>query len=116
MLDAETLRTIREMPVKERIVLIMAIMASLDAPQVDALQIETLQSTFFSLIDSWQSQTGEIQTPLEHWKTSVLRCLQQTNTSQQTKRPPFGFMKGTGAIHGDIISPAVPESDWGVLQ
>ncbi len=31
-------------------------------------------------------------------------------------RPAFGFMQGTGSIHGDIVSPAVPESDWEVLQ
>ena len=31
-------------------------------------------------------------------------------------RPAFGFRRDTGVIHGDIISPAVPESDWEVLQ
>jgi hypothetical protein len=38
------------------------------------------------------------------------------NSAEQPRRPAFGFMKSTGTIQGDIISPAVPESDWEVLQ
>ena len=33
-----------------------------------------------------------------------------------TQRPPFGFVKEMGAILGDVVSPAVLESDWEVLQ
>ena len=40
----------------------------------------------------------------------------QPASSDRAHRPTFGFMKDTGIIHGDIISPAVPESDWEVLQ
>lgn len=40
----------------------------------------------------------------------------QPASSEGYHRPAFGFMKGTGSIQGDIISPAVPESDWDVLQ
>jgi hypothetical protein len=112
MLDAETLHTIHNIPVKERIALIMTLVASLD-PQ----QAQTIQPAFLSLIDSWPSQPSDNQAPFERWKASVLPCLQQTATaSEQPKRPAFGFMKGTGSIHGDIISPAVPASDWEVLQ
>ncbi|MCI0353472.1 MAG: type II toxin-antitoxin system Phd/YefM family antitoxin [Acidobacteria bacterium] len=28
----------------------------------------------------------------------------------------LGAMAGTGRIHGDIVSPVVPESDWEVLR
>ncbi|MEM6835857.1 MAG: hypothetical protein AAF609_03295 [Cyanobacteria bacterium P01_C01_bin.120] len=35
---------------------------------------------------------------------------------EQPSRAPFGYMKGTISIHGDIVSPVVPESDWEVLQ
>ena len=31
-------------------------------------------------------------------------------------RPAFGFMKGTGEILGDIVSPGLPENTWEVLQ
>jgi hypothetical protein len=40
----------------------------------------------------------------------------QPASSKSPHRPAFGFMKGTGSIQGDIISPAVPESDWEVFQ
>ncbi len=40
----------------------------------------------------------------------------QPASSESSHRPAFGFMKGTGSVQGDIISPAVPESDWEVLQ
>ena len=34
----------------------------------------------------------------------------------QNKRPAFGVMKGSGEILGDIVAPALPESDWEVLR
>jgi hypothetical protein len=34
----------------------------------------------------------------------------------QTQHPGFGAMKGTGEIIGDLISPAVSEHTWEVLQ
>lgn len=34
----------------------------------------------------------------------------------QTQRPAFGAMKGSGEIMGDVISPAVTENTWEVLQ
>lgn len=34
----------------------------------------------------------------------------------QSKRATFGVMKGSGNILGDLITPAVPLSDWEVLQ
>jgi len=33
-----------------------------------------------------------------------------------SQRPAFGFMKHTGAILGDVITPVLPESTWEVLQ
>lgn len=42
---------------------------------------------------------------------------QQTVTTGHTlQKPAFGFMKNTGSIHGDILSPVVPENTWDVLQ
>ena len=37
-------------------------------------------------------------------------------TGQSLQKPAFGFMKNTGSIHGDILSPVVPENTWDVLQ
>ncbi|WP_239112510.1 hypothetical protein [Halomicronema sp. CCY15110] len=36
--------------------------------------------------------------------------------TEQPSRAPFGYMKNTGSIKGDIVSPVVPESEWEVLQ
>ena len=95
MLDAETLRTIHNMPIKERIALIVALIASLDPHQA-----QSIQPVILSLINSWQSQFGEIQAP-QHWQTLAIREIQQAvNLSEQPQRPAFGFMKGTGSIPG----------------
>ncbi|MBL1179072.1 MAG: hypothetical protein FWK01_29110 [Pantanalinema sp. GBBB05] len=37
-------------------------------------------------------------------------------TAIASQRPAFGFMKDTGAILGDVITPVLPESNWEVLQ
>lgn len=111
MLDAETLRTIRNIPTKERIALIVALITSLD-PQ----QAQSIQPAFLSLINSVASQSNEHQASLDDWKVSIRQGMQQTAASEQPNRPAFGFMKGTGSIHGDIVSPAVPENDWEALQ
>ncbi|PZU95125.1 MAG: hypothetical protein DCE90_13645 [Pseudanabaena sp.] len=34
----------------------------------------------------------------------------------QTQRSAFGVMRGSGEILGDIVTPALSESDWEVLQ
>lgn len=40
----------------------------------------------------------------------------QSNVITPSKRPGFGFMKGTGRIHGNIVAPVLPESEWNVLH
>jgi hypothetical protein len=37
-------------------------------------------------------------------------------TTTESHRPTFGFMKETGAILGDVITPVLPETAWEVLQ
>jgi hypothetical protein len=34
----------------------------------------------------------------------------------KAQRPTFGFMKDTGKILGDVVSPALDENTWEVLQ
>ena len=36
--------------------------------------------------------------------------------SEQSKRPAFGFMRDTGTILGDIVTPVLPENTWEILQ
>ena len=113
MLDAETWRTIRNMPMAERIALIMALLDSLDT-QSD----QDTQSDYHSLIHSWQSPLRGNQISLNDWKAFVLQGTRQIAalSSEPPKRATFGFMKDTGSIHEDIIAPVVPESDWEVFQ
>lgn len=37
-------------------------------------------------------------------------------STEKLQRPVFGFMKNTGTIIGDIVSPIIPESDWEVAM
>jgi hypothetical protein len=34
----------------------------------------------------------------------------------KSPRPAFGFMKDTGKILGDVVTPILPENTWEVLQ
>jgi hypothetical protein len=36
--------------------------------------------------------------------------------SAHHQRPAFGFMKHTGKILGDVVTPILPETAWDVLQ
>ncbi len=48
----------------------------------------------------------------------LFAILQNITTSPQEPKPraPFGALKDSGEILGDIIAPAVPLSEWEVLQ
>jgi hypothetical protein len=49
---------------------------------------------------------------------SIQTDLQKESSPQPevTSRPAFGFMKNTGEILGDVVSPVLPESAWEALQ
>lgn len=40
----------------------------------------------------------------------------QPESDLKSQRPAFGFMKDTGKIIGDIVSPVLDENTWEVLQ
>jgi hypothetical protein len=40
----------------------------------------------------------------------------QAESEIKFQRPAFGFMKDTGKILGDIVSPVLDENTWEVLQ
>lgn len=40
----------------------------------------------------------------------------QPAPAAEFQRPPFGFMKDSGRILGDVITPILPETAWDVLQ
>ncbi len=96
MLDANILNRLNEASIEERIAIIEMILKSLK---------QDLRAS------NAQSIAG--QHPL---RGTVSHYTDPYNSAEQPQRPAFGFFKDTGTIHRDIISPAVPESDWEVLQ
>jgi hypothetical protein len=40
----------------------------------------------------------------------------QAESEMKFQRPAFGFMKDTGKILGDVVSPILDENTWEVLQ
>ena len=40
----------------------------------------------------------------------------QHETKTKSPRPAFGFMKDTGEVIGDVVSPVLDENTWEVLQ
>ena len=52
--------------------------------------------------------------PLLEQLFTILQTL--TPLSVKTSRAPFGALKGSGEILGDIISPIVPLDEWDVFQ
>lgn len=78
----------------------------------------SIQSKNTQLIDNLFSQSDDDQLCSSMWKVFFAQCRSKLapSSSHQAQRPTFGFMKDTGSIHGDVVSPAVPESDWEVLR
>ncbi|MFZ4674914.1 MAG: hypothetical protein ACOYM4_04330 [Nodosilinea sp.] len=66
---------------------------------------------------SIEERIAVIELLLQSLKSELIQnCESHTEPANSPHRPAFGFMKSTGSIHGDVVSPAVPESDWEVLQ
>jgi hypothetical protein len=66
---------------------------------------------------SIEERIAIIELSLQSLKSELIQNrASQPASRDRSHRPTFGFMKDTGTIHGDITSPAVPESNWEVLQ
>jgi len=115
MLDAETLRKIWNAPALERIALIEVILQSFQEHSLN--DTESPSERYFRFY-SHRAQSTDHETLLSNLEILSSQWQRQlANASEQlSQRPSFGFMQGTGTIHGDIVSPAVPEGDWEVLQ
>jgi hypothetical protein len=46
----------------------------------------------------------------------LLQTLLRQSSPQPTTRAPFGSLRNSGQILGDIVSPIVPLGDWDALQ
>jgi hypothetical protein len=56
-----------------------------------------------------------IEMILRSLKTDVSHS-PQPDSAVHRQRPAFGFMKNTGEILGDVVTPILPETAWDVLQ
>jgi hypothetical protein len=63
---------------------------------------------------SIEERIAVIELLLQSLKNELIQ--NRESHAEPANRPAFGFMKGTGSIHGDVVSPAVSESDWEVLR
>lgn len=61
------------------------------------------------------SETWNVQLMTDERIRTVLKPQRTATTDQALHKPAFGFMKNTGSIDGDILSPVVPEQTWDVL-
>jgi hypothetical protein len=58
-----------------------------------------------------------IEVVLRSLKTDIRKdASPQSEATAHPQRPAFGFMKDTGEILGDVVSPVLPENAWEVLQ
>ena len=96
MLDADISNQLKEASIEERIRIIEMILRSLKQD----LRASKVQSV-------------ATQRPL---RGTVRHYEEPYDSAARPQRPAFGFMKDTGTILGDVVSPVLPESDWEVLQ
>ncbi|GAP98517.1 hypothetical protein [Leptolyngbya sp. NIES-2104] len=78
---------------------------------IDSETVEKLQNA------SIEERIAMIEILLQSLKADIRRddsCQSETVTHSQ--RPAFGFMKETGEILGDLVTPVLPENAWEVLQ
>jgi hypothetical protein len=97
MIDSEMLEYVKGLSIEERLHIIEAIWHTINRDMRSAIA------------SPLASETAPLRGTVNHYEGPY-------NSAAQSQRPAFGFMKDTGSIQGDIISPAVPESDWEALR
>ena len=76
---------------------------------LDSETLEKLQNA--SVVD----RIAIIEVILRSLKTDVSNA-PQPDLGVYHQRPTFGFMKNTGKVLGDVVTPILPETAWDVLQ
>jgi hypothetical protein len=76
---------------------------------LDSETLEKLQNA--SVVD----RIAIIEMILQSLKTDESHA-SQPDLGVHHQRPPFGFMKNTGKILGDVVAPILPETAWDVLR
>jgi hypothetical protein len=78
---------------------------------LDTTTIEKLNNT------SIEERIGIIEMLLGTLKNDLKKdSSHQSESEIKFQRPAFGFMKDTGKILGDVVSPILDENTWEVLQ
>lgn len=124
MIETEILQKIQAASLEERIAIIELLLQSLKAElsQIKVDQARTAWRDLFTHLRYLQplEKGNELdQETIIDFSFPESGIEQPTNSSLSTEkpqRPAFGFMKDTGTVLGDIVSPIIPESDWEVLR
>lgn len=118
MIDAEILQEMQAASIEERIAIIELILQSFKAELSTSTVAQTPAAQRYSIHPiPAQPLTDSSHSADEHLSRGTVRHYVDPYTAvEQPQRPAFGFMKDTGIILGDVVSPVIPESDWDVLQ
>ena len=76
---------------------------------LDSETLEKLQNA--SVVD----RIAIIEVILRSLKTDAINA-PQPDLGGDRQRPTYGFMKNTGKVLGDVVTPILPETAWDVLQ
>ncbi len=79
---------------------------------IDPVTLEKLHNT------SIEERISIIEMLLGTLKNDIIRqdASLQSESAPKHQRPAFGFMKDTGKIIDDVVTPVIPENIWEVLQ
>ncbi|MFH7244652.1 MAG: hypothetical protein ACHWZW_17590 [Spirulina sp.] len=118
MIDAEILQKMQAASLEDRIAMIEVILQSLKVELSTSTAAQTPAGQRYSIYPMpAQPLTDASNSADEHLSRGTVRHYSGPYTSvEQPQRPAFGFMKDTGTILGDVVSPVIPESDWEAFQ
>lgn len=77
---------------------------------IDAETLEKLQNA------SIEERIAVIEAILGSLKSDMKKVTSSQPDPDSTQRPAFGFMKNTGKILGDVVTPVLAEDTWEVLR
>jgi hypothetical protein len=77
---------------------------------LDSETLEKLQNV------SIEERINIIEALLHSLKNDIKKGVSPEINTDRPQRPPFGFMKGSAEIVGDVVDPALSEDAWEVLQ
>lgn len=124
MIETEILQKIQAASLEERIAIIELLLQSLKAElsQIKVNQVGTDWRDLFTHLkylhplEKGNELDQETIIDFPFLESGIEQPTHSSLSTEKLQRPAFGFMKDTGTVLGDIVSPIIPESDWEVLR